>query len=240
MKMISPLAKKLVPADKSNYTQGRKGYKICKFTPHHMAGVLTGEQCAKLFQNPKRNASANYCIGNDGSLVCSVEEENRSWASSSSWNDCQAITVEVSNSSRGGQWPISEAAWNTLVELAVDVCTRYNFRLEYTKTKNGSLTMHNMYAATACPGPYLKSKMDELARVVNDRLDNKNKKLEDDETKEDGRYHKLEDVPEWGKPTIEKLIKAGALQGDENADLNLSHDMLRIFVIDDRMGIYDK
>ena len=100
--------------------------------------------------------------------------------------------------------------------------------------------MHNMYAATACPGPYLKSKMDELARVVNDRLDNKNKKLEDDETKEDGRYHKLEDVPEWGKPTIEKLIKAGALQGDENADLNLSHDMLRIFVIDDRMGVYDK
>lgn len=29
-----------------------------------------------------------------------------------------------------------------------------------------------MFAATACPGPYLKSKMEELARIVNERLDN--------------------------------------------------------------------
>ena len=57
-------------ADSSNYTHGRKGYKICKITPHHMAGVLTGKQCARIFQNPNRNASANYCIGNDGDIVC--------------------------------------------------------------------------------------------------------------------------------------------------------------------------
>ena len=56
-------------ADSSNYTHGRKGYKICKITPHHMAGVLTGKQCARIFQNPNRNASANFCIGNDGDIV---------------------------------------------------------------------------------------------------------------------------------------------------------------------------
>ena len=53
------------------------------------------------------------------------------------------------------------------------------------------------------------------------------------------RYNKLEEVPEWGKPTVEKLINLELLNGDENGDLDLSRDMLRIFVIEDRAGLYD-
>lgn len=171
----SKLCSNIVPAAADNYTQGRAGYKICKFTPHHMAGVLTGEQCARLFQNSNRNASSNYCIGNDGRIVGCVDEDNRAWTSSSRSNDCQAITVEVSNSSTGGEWPISEAAWNSLVNLAVDICTRYGFRLVYDGTANGSLTRHNMFAATSCPGKYLQNRFEELARVVNAKLDEANK-----------------------------------------------------------------
>lgn len=166
----SKLCRNIVPASSSNYTQGRKGYKVCKFTPHHMAGVLTGEQCARIFQRNGRQASANYCIGNDGGIVGCVDENNRAWTSSSSWNDCQAITVEVSNSSTGGDWPVSDAAWKSLVDLAVDVCQRYGFRLEYTGDKNGSLTRHNMFASTSCPGPYLQARMNQLAQEVNARL----------------------------------------------------------------------
>ena len=116
-----------------------------------MAGVLSGEQCARLFQNPNRQASANYCIGNDGGIVGCVDENNRAWTSSSSSNDCQAITIEVSNSSVGGDYPISAAAWNSLVNLCVDICKRYGFRLTYDGTANGSLTRHNMFANTSCP-----------------------------------------------------------------------------------------
>ena len=167
---FSSLIRSKVLASSSNYTQGRKGYKICKITPHHMAGVLSGEQCAKLFQNPNRQASANYCIGNDGGIVGCVDEDNRAWTSSSSSNDCQAITIEVSNSSTGGDWPISEAAWNSLVNLCVDICKRHGFTLKYDGTKNGSLTRHNMFAATSCPGKYLQNKFQELADTVNAKL----------------------------------------------------------------------
>lgn len=167
----STLATETILADSSNYTKGRNGYKICKFTPHHMAGILTGAQCARLFQNPNRNASANYCIGNDGSIVCNVDEDDRAWTSSSRSNDFQAITVEVSNCENGGEWRVSEAAWNSLVKLAVDVCSRYNFRLVYDGTPNGSLTRHNMFANTNCPGPYLQSRFQELADTVNAILD---------------------------------------------------------------------
>ena len=168
----SKLASAYIPADRSNYTQGRRGYRICKFTPHHMAGRLTAAQCGSIFQQAGRNASANYGIGYNGEIACYVDEENRAWTSSSASNDCQAITVEVANSSNGGDWPISDAAWNSLIELAVDVCTRYNFRLEYDGTPNGSLTRHNMFVNTTCPGPYLQDRLSLLADIVNTRLDN--------------------------------------------------------------------
>ena len=147
----SKLTQELVLADTSNYSQGRNGEKICKITPHHMAGVLTGKQCARIFQNPGRNASSNYCIGVDGDIVCSVEEENRAWTSSSGWNDRKAITVEVSDCEIGGDWKISDKSWDSLVKLCVDICNRYGFRLNYTGDKYGSLTRHNMFANTNCP-----------------------------------------------------------------------------------------
>ena len=171
--MKSKLTNKTMLAHSSNYTKGRKGYKVCKITPHHMSGVLSGSQCAKIFQNSKRNASANYCIGVKGDIVCSVEEENRAWTSSSSWNDCQAITIEVSNSKNSGNYPISNASWKSLIKLCVDICKRYKFKLKYDGTKNGSLTRHNMYADTDCPGKYLQSKFPELVKEVNKQLENK-------------------------------------------------------------------
>ena len=167
---MSSLARAYIPAAAGNRF-GLRTSRVCKFTPHHMAGVMSGEQCARLFANPSRGASATYCIGNDGGIVCSVPEEYAPGTSSSYWNDNQAITVEVSNSSAGGDWPISQAAWNSLVNLAVDVCRRYGFRLDYNGTSSGSLTEHRMFSATACPGPYLHARMGELAAQVNAILD---------------------------------------------------------------------
>ena len=172
MGTMSSLAQGAYIAHSNNYQKGRNGHKICKFTPHIMAGILTGKQCAvNIFQNPNRIASANYCIGNDGDIVCNVYEEDRAYTSSSRSNDNQAITVEVSNCEYGGDWKISDAAWNSLVKLAVDVCRRYGFRLVYDGTPNGSLTRHNMFANTSCPGKYLQSRFQELADTVNAQLD---------------------------------------------------------------------
>ena len=142
--------------------------KICKITPHHAAGVLTAESLAKIFSSKSRGASSNYVIGNDGKIILVVEESNRAWTSSSAWNDQRAITIEVSNSKTGGNWPISDAAYNSLINLCVDICKRNGIdKLEFTGDKNGSLTMHKMFKATACPGPYLESKMPEIASKVN-------------------------------------------------------------------------
>lgn len=166
----SSLTNKYIPASTDNYMRGRGGYKVCKITPHHMACQWSAERCAQSFQVSGRMASANYCIGSDGTIVANVDEENRAWTSSNYYNDCQAITIEIANDNTN-TWTISSKAWNALVNLCVDICKRYGFRLNYTGNANGSLTEHRMFAATSCPGPYLHSKMPQLALEVNARLD---------------------------------------------------------------------
>lgn len=149
--MKSNLTNETYIAYSGNYQKGRNGHKVGKITIHQMAGKLTGKQCAvNIFGKVGRKASANYCIGYKGDIVCNVEEENRAYTSSSAWNDNQAITIEVSNLANGSD-AITEESWNSLLNLCTDICQRYGFKLTYDGTKNGSLTRHDMFANTNCP-----------------------------------------------------------------------------------------
>ena len=46
-------------------------------------------------------------------------------------------------------------------------------------------------------------------------------------------------MPSWAVPTIEKLYNKGLLVGNENGELGLTDELLKILVINDRAGIYD-
>ena len=48
-----------------------------------------------------------------------------------------------------------------------------------------------------------------------------------------------DNMPDWAKPTITKLMDKGFLKGDEEGKLNLDENMLRMLVINDRAGLYD-
>jgi hypothetical protein len=138
-----------------------------------MAGVMTVEQFGNIVANPSREMSANYAIGNDGRIGLFCPEADRSWCSSSPWNDNRAITIEVSNSAYGDAsgWPIGDKAYNSLIKLCVDICKRNGIKkLEFTGDKNGSLTFHYMFAATACPGPWMKAHAQDLCDKVNAQL----------------------------------------------------------------------
>ena len=160
----SPLATISVPANATNYTNGRPNGGITKITIHHMAGVLSAERCGQIFQNPNRNGSSHYGIGPNGEIACYVEEENTAWTDSN-WNsNIHSVTIENSNSANGGNWPVSDATFDSLVKLVADIAKRNNIgKLEVGKT----LTWHSMYANTSCPGDYLRGKMGELAEKAN-------------------------------------------------------------------------
>ena len=51
-------------------------------------------------------------------------------------------------------------------------------------------------------------------------------------------YETVEAVPDWGQPTVKKLVDKGLLNG-EGDGLGLTYDLLRVLVINDRAGLYD-
>lgn len=153
-----------VPAYAGNYTKGRSGCKIEAITIHHMAGILSAEQCGKIFQKVGRNGSSHYGIGSDGRIGLYVDESNTAWTNSN-WNsNCKSVTIETSNCEIGGNWAVSDQALNSLIKLVADIARRNNLgKLELRK----NLTWHSLFANTSCPGAYLKSKLAYICDEAN-------------------------------------------------------------------------
>jgi hypothetical protein len=57
-------------------------------------------------------------------------------------------------------------------------------------------------------------------------------------------YKYVADVPEWGRPSVQKCIDNGFMSGtgkepDGRIIVNISADLLRVIVLNDRLGLYD-
>ena len=146
---------------------------ISKITIHHWAGTGTLETFKNIVMNPNRGMSANYAIDSYGHIGLFCPEGDRSWCSSSPWNDHRSVTIEVANSAYGDAsgWPISEASYKSLIKLCVDICKRNGIKkLEFTGDRNGSLTYHYMFSSTGCPGPWIKARTTEICNLVNAQL----------------------------------------------------------------------
>ena len=161
----SPLVDVSVPADPSNYTHGRAGVPIRRVTVHHMAGVLSAEECGSIFQNPGRGGSSHYGVGKDGRIGLYVDEENIAWTNSN-WNsNCESVTIETSNSAIGGDWPVSDATFDSLVRLVADIANRNGLGV---LVPGDNLTWHSMFTSTSCPGRCLLSRMQLIADRANE------------------------------------------------------------------------
>ena len=168
--IFSKLASIIKLTKKYSLRRGR----ITKITIHHSASVSTAEEIATFFANSNKAASANYCIGFRGDIALSVPEEFRAWTSSNRANDDTAITIEVSNSKASGDYPISDATYNALIDLCVDICQRNDIQtVYYDGSPTAVLTEHRMFAPTACPGNYIHNLLQsgKIAKDINSRID---------------------------------------------------------------------
>lgn len=78
-----------------------------------------------------------------------------------------------------------------------------------------------------------RKKFNEIVNIVSDLAVDVNK------IKNKMIYNYIDkNMPEWARPTIQKLVDKGYLQGNENG-LNLTDELLRMLVINDRAGLYD-
>lgn len=160
---------------------GQRKNALCYITPHCVVGQVSIESLGAMFANSSRKASSNYGIDKTGKIGLFVDENNRSWCSSSSWNDNRAITIECA-SDPAAPYAMNGAVFESLVNLCTDICRRNKkdrlLWLEdkdttkaYTPKDNEMLiTVHRWFAAKSCPGDWLYSRLDELARRVTANL----------------------------------------------------------------------
>lgn len=148
-----------------NFTYGN--FRKTGITPHFMDAYWTAKRCCEEFASPARRASSNYTIGYEGEIWLCVPEQYRSWCTGSYENDVKNVTIECANLKDSS---LTSATWAALVNLCADICRRNGFKLNYTGSKNGNLTMHKWYQDTNCPGPWLSGQFERLAKEVNSKL----------------------------------------------------------------------
>ena len=189
-----------------NYTPGRGGERITRITPHYCSGNISIENLGSIFAASSRQASSNYGIGPDGRIALYVDESNRSWCSSSGYNDRKAVTIECSNLPDGS---LTQATWRSLVALCADICRRNGIpRLNYTGSDSGNLTMHKWYGNTDCPGPWLSHEFGRLANEVNAILDGSKSPSSDGKARNNTNGGRLDEDGIGGYNTVLDLQSA--------------------------------
>lgn len=164
---------------------GRRNHKIDRITPHCVVGQLSVESLGGVFANSSRQASSNYGIGYDGRVALYVDENNRSWCSSSASNDNRAVTIECA-SDLSEPYYMNDDVIESLIDLCVDICRRNkkdtliwfgdkNKSLNYEPDDNECvITVHRWFANKSCPGNYLYNRLGEIAEKVTKRLGGEN------------------------------------------------------------------
>lgn len=208
---------------------GQRKKPIDTITIHCMAGNCSVEVCGQIFQNKNSQASSNYGVGSDGRIGLYVEEKNRSWCTSSNYNDQRAITIEVANDGGASTgWHVSDKAMAALIDLVADICKRNNIKkLVWSTDKNtrvnhlngANMTVHRDYANKSCPGDYLYNRHGYIADEVNKRLGVENTMTEaelkafiEKTVKDMGRN---QPAAEWAKEGIEKAKEMGITDGSD-------------------------
>ena len=160
---------------------GKRTHAIDRITPHCVVGLWDVTTFGNYFANPQTKASCNYGIAKDGKVALIVEEDKRSWCSSSNANDQRAVTIECA-SEKTDPYAFPDATYNKLIELCADICKRNgkdtllwiadkNTALNYNPKSNEMLlTVHRWFKQKACPGDWLMARMNDLATKVTNIL----------------------------------------------------------------------
>ena len=245
------------------YTEGRKI--TVKGLMLHSVGCP--QPSASVFiKNWNKSTYNNACVhgfidANDGTVYQTLPWNHRGWHGGGSSNNTH-IGVEMCEPgcikyTGGASFTCSDLTsarvaarrtYEAAVELFAMLCKEYGLdplkdicshREGYAK---GIASNHGdpEHLWTQLGMPYT---MDTFRKAVKAKLE----KPQEQKVTE-MRYNKISEMPSYAQPIITKLVDNRYLNGgggakDESgrpADLDLSLDMIRVFVVHDRAGMYDK
>ncbi|MHC5375801.1 N-acetylmuramoyl-L-alanine amidase [Enterococcus sp. LJL120] len=152
---VSPLATKFKFENFGATRWGSRGNtKVDTIVVHHMA-TTNFDSVPGVWAT--RKASAHYGIGPTGEIRAYVDETKRAWHAGN--ENSRSIGIECCNTSGAPNWLVSDATVTALVALIQDIKKRYNIT-RIIGHRDG------VGAATACPGPSLYPRLQEIRNRV--------------------------------------------------------------------------
>jgi hypothetical protein len=143
----------------------RNGQPINGVVIHHVAGT---NGLGYVANENTRNSHPTYHIASSGAVTGIVNPDRRPYSTGGT-PDPNAVTFEIDNSSAGGDWPISEAALDALIDVIVYHASQspragkgFAKNLPAVKQSEFFIAWHSQYKATACPGPFIMSRLDYI------------------------------------------------------------------------------
>lgn len=196
--------------------QSRVEYLVIHYTA---APGDTAENNGRYFARERTGTSAHYFV-DETTVVRSVPEEYVAWHCGANYyrhpkcRNGNSIGIEIcTKGDAGGYWFAPEAVERARA-LTSALMQKYGIEEDH-------VLRHYDVTGKLCPAPFVEqAAWEEFKGGLT-------------------VYKPLEAVPEWAKPTVEKLIGRGYLEGDGEG-LNLSRDMVRMLVILDRAGVFEK
>ena len=183
----------------------------------------------------------HYVIRKDGT----IERGRPEWAIGSHAYGENSHTIGIHISGDFDSAQPTEKQIENCAKLVADICTRYGIPID-----TNHVVGHGELMATSCPGTNLQSLINDGTITGKANWYANPGKEETVEPEPQGarsteRFNTISACPEWAKSTIRKMVEKGLLAGkgatDADglpADLDLSLDMLRVFVVHDRADLY--
>lgn len=201
----------------------------------------TAQNNADYFARENISTSAHYFV-DENAVWQSVRDADIAWHCGTRGTyyhphcrNANSIGIELCSRIEGGKYVFRPGTVDNAVQLARQLIGKYGIAADHV-VRHYDVTHKN------CPAPFVENAaawQDFKRRLTEQEVDD----MTADEVKqiiEQSKtvYATAEAVPDWGRATVEKLMKKGWLKGESGGALNLPHDMLRVLVINDRAGIY--
>lgn len=204
----------------------------------------------RYFNSGNRSSSADFFVDDTQALCVNNYYRHYTWHCGDGngrygINNANSIGIEMCINSDGNRQKTIERTISLVRELMVEL----NIPIE-------RVVRHYDASRKNCPGSMSKNNWAEwyeFKKRVNDEegltmsqyeeLKSMISKLSDQVGKIGNPmiYNYVDkNMPEYARATIQKLMNKGYLKGDSSGKLNLTDDMLRILVILDRSGSFDK
>lgn len=219
-----------IPAHPNNYTRGRNKqiqYIVIHYTANNGDTAIGN---GNYFAQPNRNASAHYFV-DEKNIVQSVMDTSTAWhcgAKTYKHSRCRndnSIGIEMcSEKDKNGKYYINLDTQRTAISLIKELMNKYNIPIE-------NIVRHYDVTGKFCPEPFVRVEQEWISFKEKIQIVKGVNEMEH-------RYNKIEEIPEYASPVIKKLIDDKALLGDKEGNLDLSKDMIRMFSVLDRYGLF--